>query len=213
MAAAERRIGLMECVEDRLDLVGRDVGAGADHLESRAAVRLAPNRHVDAAVFGELHCVAGQVQQQLAHPRGVGAHPAERRQSQCQRHGQALLGRRHADQVTDRCDQGEVELSAGEPQMPAFDLRKVEHIVDHREQVFAGALDHVDHVEHVSAGARWCALVHIAWPGGAARSRCVMLWMPGSGARISWLMVARNWPFTALLGCARSSACSVPIRP
>ena len=155
MAAAERRIGLMECVEDRLDLVGRDVGAGADHLESRAAVRLAPNRHVDAAVFGELHCVAGQVQQQLAQPRGVGAHPAGRGQSQCQRHGQALLGRRHAGQVTDRCDQGsEVELSAGEPQVPAFNLRKVEHIVDHREQVFAGALDHV---EHVRAGAHCLA--------------------------------------------------------
>jgi hypothetical protein len=92
--ACRRGVGLAEGLKQALDGVGRDADAGVAHrevqLEPAVAVALPfverPRVHGEsdfAPVFAprrELHRVAQEVDQDLAHPRDIADHPAGRLQ-------------------------------------------------------------------------------------------------------------------------------------
>ncbi len=66
------RIGLGEGLEDAFALGRGDSGAGVGDGETQAAIAGGLRQNQDAAGFGELHGVAGQVQQDLLEPHLVG---------------------------------------------------------------------------------------------------------------------------------------------
>lgn len=94
----------------------------------------------DAAVLGELQCIADQVHQDLADPRRVTLHPQgvhSLRNRQLQRQP-TLLGavlERLGAAVDQVC---QVERNMLQFQRGALDTREVEDVVDDLEQVFGG---------------------------------------------------------------------------
>ena len=93
--------------------VGRDADAGVGDLEAqrgRGPARV--QRRVTDPAFGEFHRVADQVEQRLAQPHRVGAHPAEpRRRPRCSNLNPLLLGLR-PQEARDALHQGPAARTA-----------------------------------------------------------------------------------------------------
>ena len=145
VASRRRRVRLHERGKQGVDLVQRDADAGVVHAKSP----LHPGRiggqqlgaNGDAAGRGELHRIAQQVQQSLGQPRGVAAQCVEgARYLDRQRKplGPRPLGdQRHAG--TD--DRSEREVGVLQCHPAGLDLRQVEDVVDHLQQVVGGIAD------------------------------------------------------------------------
>ena len=86
----------MEGLEDAFALGHRHADAAVLTSMNTAAVGIAADAQLDAALVGELDRVAGQVEQHLAQAHRVAADPARPRQRQVEREGQALLRGRRA---------------------------------------------------------------------------------------------------------------------
>ena len=145
-AAGDRGIGLGEgCEQPGLNR-GGDTNARISHDEAKRHARGVDGQRTDAQMHAsairELHGVGQQIGQDLAEARGV----AEQRRGNVGRHVELefeALGvelRRHdVGQFLDEI--GQAEGGSLHDQLPGFDLRQVQHVVDHDEQRLAGQAD------------------------------------------------------------------------
>ena len=106
-----------------------------------------PDGEADFALVGELDRVAQQIDQHLAQPQGIGEHGFGQGLNQFRLQLQLLRGGLRAHRGGDfghqlhRRARGWLDL-----ELSGFDLREVEDVVDHRQQVLAVALDRADRV-------------------------------------------------------------------
>ena len=121
-----------------------DTDAGVAHVDGEvehvALVVAHVHPHANAAGLGEFHRVGDQVAEDLAQPGGVGADlQAGQRLRALHVQVQALLPGQVAEgahTVLQQRFRGEVALV--DLHAPGFDARKVENVVDHRQQVAGG---------------------------------------------------------------------------
>ena len=146
--ARGRGVGLLEGLEQPIELLGRNADAGVfdfeAHQQALAAVFKHPGAQRNATLVGELDRVTGIVEQTLAQPGRVTAQP--------QWHAvavdfepQPFVARRLADDgrhvVENRV---EVKVAALELQPAGLDLGQVQDVVDDGHQVASGAVDLVE---------------------------------------------------------------------
>ena len=74
-APGGRAVGLLERLEDAGALGLVDADAGVGHLEAHHVAGAGVEPQADLAGFGELHCVAQQVEQHLAQPQVIAVPP------------------------------------------------------------------------------------------------------------------------------------------
>ena len=144
-------VGLRETLEDPLLGLRRDADAGIAHreLEPHRGRTVLLGRHVQchAAALGELHRVAGEVDQDLAQVVGVaqqcGRDFRHDRHHELHALGRGLRGndaRRAVDQSM------QVEGGAFEVQLAGLDLGEVEHLLYEAEHHLGGAAQRLQHV-------------------------------------------------------------------
>ena len=153
--AAGPRVGLLERLEDDLQLVRGDADAGvadgkshdaagaAEHgVVDRPAVRGQLDPHVDATGLGELAGVRKQVSQHLLESPGVGGDRGRQAGGQLDRERQALgLGHRAERALDVFPEVRERVVRDFDRHRPRLDLGHVEDVVDQREQVRARRVD------------------------------------------------------------------------
>ena len=139
MLARRRAVGLFEFLENAIEIVGRDAGAGVAHREAdgRLGAGRRRHRHVDqhAAAVGELDGVADQIEQQLAQATRVGRHDRRHVGRDVTADADAFgIGARRQqldDVVGDLAHRDRLRL---EFEAARLDLGIVEQILDQREQ-------------------------------------------------------------------------------
>ena len=144
-------VGLAERLEDDVELVGLDAGAGVRHVEREPAVLGADAQRDDAGV-GELEGVRQQVGEHLLEPLRVGPQRRRRCRVDVDREREPLVGRdrieRPAHGVDERRERHRFDLHGNGA---GLDLREVEDVVDQREQRVAGGVDRLG-VAHLVVG-------------------------------------------------------------
>ena len=144
--AAGAAFGLLEFEEDARLLFRRDADAGVAHLEHDLVRRRALLDHdADAARFGELDGVAGEIEQHLAQPRRVAGyafgHPFVDVGGDLEALG---LGAR-TQKLDDLLDQRQQrERARLQFELAGFDLGEVQDLLDQRQQRVAGGLGGLD---------------------------------------------------------------------
>ncbi len=147
--AFDRAIGLpqlVERIEDGFDVRRSDADAGVfdiePQLEAAAGDARRADAEADAAVVGELHRVAEQVEQDLPELAAVDQYESRQARRRLVREHQSRLRRAHACDVGDFAQQRvEIDLAEIQLQPARLDLREVEDFADERQQVLAAALD------------------------------------------------------------------------
>ena len=136
------RIGLLERAEQLRQLRLVDADAGVLHIEAQPARRQRAHLQLHLPTGGELHRVAQQVQQDLLQPHAVATHVLRGGgvDMQLQLHlvGGRTVGHHghHALQAGLQGEVGRVELD-----LARLDLREIEDVVDHLQQMLAGIGD------------------------------------------------------------------------
>ena len=134
--AGDAAVGLLEFLEDAVVLVGRDADAGVAHQDVDLAgpdAGLDDDR--DAAAIGELHGVAGEVEQHLSQPRGVADHLPRQRVVDIGGDLELLRLRARRDQLDRLLHQRrKIERARVEVDAAGFDLGEIEDLVDQRQQ-------------------------------------------------------------------------------
>ena len=135
MAPAELAVALLELLEQARHAVFGDARTGVVNRKREHAVAALLDDHPDAAGLGELHRVAGEVDEDLAQPIRVAddARRHVRRDEGRDLDALALgFGRKELDHAL---DQGPDVEGLGQEVDPAgLDLREVEDLVDEREE-------------------------------------------------------------------------------
>ena len=146
VAAAGRRVGLHERLEEPADLVRRDAdaGVGDGKLQSRgpAVVARGANGDADAALCGELHGVARQVHEDLAEARRVGVDRLGERVLIIDLEAQLLLAGphlHHRQGIVDDLLERAVRLC--QRQLLGLDPRQIENVADQFQQRLPVSLD------------------------------------------------------------------------
>ncbi len=181
---------------------GRDADAGIANREPDADLfvvsTLNGHQQHHFAALGELDGVADQVDEHLPQPAGVAhqhlGHVRRNRVGQLE----VLLVGPHAERF-ERIAQAvvEVEIDGVDVEPAGFDLRKVEDVVDDRQQRIGPRASPAPSAR-AARGSRV-----------ASRASSVMPMMPFIGVRSSWLMLARNSLFARLAASATSLACRI----
>ena len=145
IAARGRRIALFELGEQPRQVHRVDARAAVLHLEAdQYLLPIAlqrPRADADVAALGELGRVGRVVEHRLAQPRRVADQPV-RRVGVVDFDRQALGLRLFRDQRAHLVEHGrQREVHMLQAQLPGFDLRQVEDVVDDREQVPRGVVD------------------------------------------------------------------------
>ncbi len=129
-------VALLELSEHPFLLLGRDADAGvADQEPDVVAARATLDQDADAALFGELDRVAGEVQQHLPQPRRIAQHAARHIVlDECR--DLDLLGLRARRHQFDRLlhERRQIELLCRQVEASGLDLGEVEDIFDQRQQ-------------------------------------------------------------------------------
>ena len=185
-------LGLVELVEDPLQLVGRDADPLVGDVDAHAVdARAATSRRgsdVTAIVTGppsrrELHRVREQVEEDLLQPPFVEPHASARAGSIV---AVMLTLRLRGEAFHHPLDRGDglaqVELVRAQLHLARLDLRQVEDVVDQLEQMVAGGVDVLEELVEPRESVRACS--------PAARSENPMIEF--SGVRSSCDMLARN---------------------
>ena len=143
-----RAIHLAERLEKFPDLFFVHADARVGHVEAQAqatAIGGESDGEADFALVGELDRVAHQIDQHLAQAQGVGEHGFGQGTGQFRLQLQLLRGGLRAHQGNDfghhldRRTTGRLDL-----ELSGFDLREVEDVADHFQEVLAVAFDHGD---------------------------------------------------------------------
>jgi hypothetical protein len=143
--------GLGEAVEDARLRLGRDANAGVGDLDRQAHASGADggggDADGDAALGGELHGVAGEVQQDLAQVAAVEAEAPGHAGAEMQAEAQAARAGLGGDEAAHLLQQlGQVAgLGAGR-HAPGLDAGEVEDLVDQLEQGARGEVHRARHV-------------------------------------------------------------------
>ena len=143
-AARRRVVGLRERIEDRLQCRRRNADAGVLHLEAQRHPRLGgaqwPHADTDVAVGRELDGIAQQVEKDLAEPVGVADHALGQRRLDAVGEPHVLVGGARGHQREGALDQfARRERPHVQRHPVGFDLREVEYLVDHVQEVGARA--------------------------------------------------------------------------
>ena len=153
--AAGAGVGLLECLENDLLLLGRNADAGIGDLEGDDGLRLAENRvcrgpadrrgrnlELNAAAVGELERVGQQVLQHLLQTLGVGHQAASKGRIEIDLERKLSRVRFVAERAAHGIKQiGEEDLFGIDRDRAGFDLRQVENVADEVEKVGAGAVN------------------------------------------------------------------------
>ena len=137
----------VKAVEDRLLLLRRDADPAYRVPKSEARCQRgrdgsAVHRHQDLAALGKFHCVANQVDQNLADPPGIAHHRVGQGRSHLARQLQTLLmgaQRRHFNRLLHQF--AGLEFDRIEFEFTGLHFGKIEDIVDHRKQRIRRNLD------------------------------------------------------------------------
>ena len=146
VAACGRAVGLLEHIEDRRVLFGRDADARIAHREMESylilGARLASDFDDDLAALGELDRVIDEVHHHLPHPAIVAHEPCGDVAMDIAGQFQPLLMGAQGERLH-RIAQAfaEVEPLAFQHELFRLDLGKIEDVVDHREQRLARIAD------------------------------------------------------------------------
>ncbi len=135
-------LGLLERLEHPRLRFRRDTDTGvADRKADLVRRGAGRRRDRGAAAFGELHRIAGEIEQHLAQPRRIADHAAGQALVDRTRDLDALRLRARAEQLDDVLDQrAEREGPRLEVEPARLDLGEIENILDQREQRVAGGL-------------------------------------------------------------------------
>ena len=136
-------------LDEGLEQCGLAVRLNADaavldpELDQRALARAEVFQHVGRdhhlPLVGELDRIVHQVEQHLAQARHVAAHPAGQVVAQVHQQFQSFFtGARRADVAGFLNRRQQVERLVLEFELARFDLGKIQHIVDHAQQLVAG---------------------------------------------------------------------------
>ena len=147
VAARGGTVGLLKVLKQPGLRVFGNADAAVLHLEAqlqhRAFVLLDAGGHADKARVGELHRIAGKVQQHFGDALRI-AQQRLRQQPRVQLdlHLQVFFGRRLGQQVGDVVQHiADLERRVCQLQFAGLDLRKIEHVVDDGEQVLGRERD------------------------------------------------------------------------
>jgi hypothetical protein len=130
-------VGLDESLEDPLASLGRDAGAGVGDGEADAAAFHGGGCEQHAAGLGELHGVAGEVQQDLAQAAFVGL-DGRQRMGHSPGDLDALLVGARAHQFGDLAQQAlDIDRRQRQLDRGRAQAGEVQHVIDQRQQVVA----------------------------------------------------------------------------
>lgn len=153
MVSRQRRVELLERLEDAVEVLGGDADAGVPHVEDdTVALAVHADAHL-AARRGELHGVGEQVEQHLPHAHRV-AEQRRHGRGHVDEHGDAALPglfADHAHRVVHDLADGQLGDVGAEP--VGVRLGVVEDVRDQREQVPPAGLD-LGHVLGLLVGER-----------------------------------------------------------
>ena len=137
VAARGGSVDLLELLEDAVEPVGRDPRTGVGDGEADA-IAVARHAHADAALVGELHRVAGEVQDHLAQACRVPHHLAAEVAADQAGDLDALALRARRQELDGALDQRrQVEGLLDQVELSRLDLREVEDLVEDRQQRLA----------------------------------------------------------------------------
>ncbi len=152
--ARPRPVPLGPSVEPRACTKGSKMTSGRSAgmpgpLSSTSISRRSPSpssrvraRRATPPLPGELHGIAQQVEQHLAQLAGIGANEADDLRLDLQGKGEPLGPGAGPSHLADLLQQPRQVERGGLQQDPArLDLGEIEDVVDHRQQVFAAAVD------------------------------------------------------------------------
>ncbi len=141
MARRRGAVALLELVEDPVEAMRLDAGAGVADGENEPVVP-ARQAQADTAVLGELHRVAGEVHHDLPQTGGVAAHDGRNVALDEAGDLDALALGAGGEQLDDALDEArQRDGFVGEVEAAGLDLREVEDFVEDGEQRFARRLD------------------------------------------------------------------------
>ena len=185
-------VGLLELLEDARQRVRRDADTGVAHLEADLVRRIAGlDDERDAAGFGELHGVAGKIEQHLAQARSVAGDFAgqplvdDRRRSPGPWPARAARAARPSPRPSRRERTAASRGRAGRP----------------RSWRSRGFPRSATAACRRTSSRPWRKSV-CSGVSGVSSKRSAMPRMPLSGVRISWLTVARKRPLARLAASA-----------
>ena len=185
---AARLAQLHERLEQAFLVLGLDADAGVLDLDQQMRPVVPPQAQPDghAALPGELHRIAGQIDQDLAQPRFVALDVARKGRRLVQQQPQAFFLRAQPHHIGDVANHGsEVERRRLQLQPPGLDLGHLQHVVDEGEQMLAAA---VDDIEPFPAG--WATRPARGASGSKSRG-----WRSRAcAARGSYWRGTRSWP-------------------
>ncbi|GAV35452.1 hypothetical protein ROTAS13_03128 [Roseomonas sp. TAS13] len=170
-------MGLGEALEDALLGLRRDADPRVRHFQpqqdaSRLFLHVQGQDH--PALAGELHRVAGQVQQHLAQAAPVAAQQAGAARRDVEAEAEVLLQRLGGDQprrVAQHCHRIEDHLLEGDA--ARIQARQVQQVVDQRDQGARGGLDRPRHLPLLGLQRRAAQQVVHADDGGDRRTQLV----------------------------------------
>ena len=135
-----------EGLENPLLVLGGDAGAGILDFDQQVPPTVVPHAQAEghAALLGELHCVADQVDQNLSQASFIALDVARKRRGLVELEVEPLLFGAQAHHVGDVAGHAtEVEGSNLQLQASGLDLGHLQHVVDQGQEVLAAAVDDV----------------------------------------------------------------------
>jgi hypothetical protein len=151
-----RSVDLIESVEHRLELAGRNahpaVGYGEMNLERRLEIALHSGANDNAAVRRELHSVAHEIYEHLPQPLPVADHHQRDLVREIAQQVQPFLVRPRARRMCHRLDDVVDETRIGrECHLPGFDLREIKNLVDQVQQPLGVTLERLEELALIGA--------------------------------------------------------------
>lgn len=192
-------IALDERFENSLLRLFRNADAGVADANGERSAPAAGRRETggerNSPLSGELHGIAGQIQQDLPQPETVQQkqrQPGRAVETEKQMFLQNLVPEDRLNLAQQRRDVGRLRCQR---HLSGLQLRQVEHIVDQPEQGVAGEIDRIEILHPFRLG-------EAAPPFSSSENPITAF----SGVRISWLIEARKQLLALLAACACSSA-------